>query len=116
MNSRNERGRSTARQLQKNQSFNDDYIENDNLTNQQLPFSYCDPSSFTDSYSGSRFVYQPSPLSSLDSFFHSSQSEESHRTATTSLTTSHRSNYEEDVRRVKNIKEAPVKPKRVSKA
>ena len=116
MNSRNERGRSKDRQLQKNQSFNDDYIEKDNLTNQQLPFSYCKPSSFTGSYSGSRFVYQPSPLSSLDSFFHSSQSDESHRTALTSLTASHRSKYEEDVRRVKNVKEAPVKPKRVSKA
>lgn len=115
-NSRHKRGRSAERQLQRNQSTDDHYIVNDDSIDHQEPFSYCDPSPFIHSNSGARFEYQPSPMSSLDSFFHSSPSERSHRTASTSLTTSHRSKYNEELKGGKCSKEAPVKPKRISKS
>ena len=54
------------------------------------------------------FDFQPSPMSSLDSFFHSS-SEDSHRTTSTGLSTNHRNKCNE------GLKDAPVKPKRVPK-
>ena len=113
IDSRSKRGRSVEKQLQKTHSHNGHNIMNDELTNHQEPFSYCEPSSFIGPNAGSRFEYHPSPMSSLDSFFHSS--EESHGTVSTSLSTFHRSKYNEDFKSVGDSKETPVKPKRISK-